>query len=117
MNKMAQFGIILTVLFVSEEMVKILGINLPATIVGMILLLILLSIKIIKLEQVEDISKVLIDNLAILFVPTIVGVMDKFELLKGNVVKLLIIIVITTILIIISTSLVIEKYISWRNDQ
>lgn len=116
MNKLAQFGIILTILFISEEMIRILGINLPATIVGMVLLLILLSIKFIKVEQVEDISKVLIDNLAILFVPTIVGVMDKFELLKGNVSKLIFIIVISTILIIISTSLVIEKYISWRND-
>ncbi|HEY4544157.1 MAG TPA: CidA/LrgA family protein [Tissierellaceae bacterium] len=116
MNKLAQFGIILTILFISEEMIRILGINLPATIVGMVLLLILLSIKLIKLEQVEDISKILIDNLAILFVPTIVGVMDKFELLKGNVSKLIFIIVISTILIIISTSLVIEKYISWRND-
>jgi len=113
---LAQFGIILTILFISEEMIRILGINLPATIVGMVLLLILLSIKLIKLEQVEDISKILIDNLAILFVPTIVGVMDKFELLKGNVSKLIFIIVISTILIIISTSLVIEKYISWRND-
>lgn len=112
-----QFGILSVILFISELLVAVLGLQIPSTILGMILFLLLLYFKIIKIEWVEGISKVLIKYLPIFFIPTIVGVIEKTDLLRGNIVKLLIIILISTILILMSSSIVVDKLVKRRDDK
>lgn len=55
---------------------------LPSSIVGMVLLFLALSLKIIKAEKVKPAINFLLDNLMLFFVPVAVGIVGSFMLFK-----------------------------------
>ncbi len=108
MNKLGQFGIILSILFLGEILQKAFALPIPSTILGMLLLLFLLIFKLIKLEWVEDIGDALLDNLAILFIPAGVGIMSELDMFKGKILSLAIIIFISTIIVMLVTAYTVQ---------
>lgn len=63
----------------------------PGAILGMVLLLLALILKIVKLEEVEDVANFLTNNMAFFFIPAAVSVMEYFQILKIVFVKIIII--------------------------
>lgn len=108
MNKLGQFGIILGTLFLAEFLQIRFNLPIPATILGMIILLFLMMARIVKLKWVEDIGNTLLDNLSILFVPAGVGIVRELELFKGNLISLAIIVLVSTTVVIVVTGYTIE---------
>lgn len=66
------------------EAISGLGLALPGNVIGMLLLTGALSLRIVRLEQVQGATNTLLDNLAFLFVPPSVGVMVYFNLIGDN---------------------------------
>jgi len=95
-----QFGIILLILLLGEAIRIGTGISIPSTVIGMILLFIALLSKLIKLEQIDMISKFLLDHLAFLFVPAGVGLISSLDLIGKAWLPILAIVLISTILVI-----------------
>jgi len=81
---------------------------LPGTVLGLILLLLALSLRIVKIEMIEDICEVLISHMSFLFIPAGVGLMTSFDMLKGKVIAFSIIIVISTFVVWIVTAYVVK---------
>lgn len=106
MKKLKQVGIILFILLLSDLLEKILGIPLPAPIMGMIILTILLVFNIIKLEWIEEGANALITIFAFLFVPTLVSSRDSLHLLKNDLISIIIILIIGTIVVMAVTAFV-----------
>lgn len=79
-----QCVIIFACLAIGELLVSITGIELPASIVGMLLLTLLLKLGWIKLAWVNDISDFLVKNLPFFFVPPGVAVMLYFDIIKAS---------------------------------
>lgn len=71
----------------------------PGSVIGMILLFILLLINVIKVKWIEEGSKLIINHLTLFFIPATVGVMNYFELFKGNGFFLILIALISTALV------------------
>ena len=67
-----QMGIILGVCLVSDGISCILPFTMPATIIGMLLLLVLLMSGLIKKEQIETTADFFLSNLPFFFVPAVV---------------------------------------------
>ncbi len=111
MKILKQLGIILTILWIGKSLGTLLNLPIPGTILGMILLLMLLMLKVIKLPQVSDITSILLSSLPLLFIPAAVGLINEFASLKGNIIKLGIILVITQIIVIVVTGKVIQFFI------
>lgn len=78
----AQFGILLSFLAVGELIVWLTGINIPSSIIGMLLLTASLKIGIVKPVHIERLSNFLVHNLGFFFVPAGVGVMNCFGLIS-----------------------------------
>lgn len=91
-----------------EILNKVLRIPIPGNILGMILLFVALLTGIIKLHQIEEISKFLLDHLSVLFVPAGVGLLAVTGMLKGSWYLLLLISVVTTILVMSTTAIVVR---------
>lgn len=72
-------------------------INIPGSLMGMMFLLILLCIGIIKLSMIEYTGNFLLKYMGFFFVPLVVGMMDTFELVQVNIIKLTIILIISCI--------------------
>lgn len=108
MKILRQLAIILIIAFSGEVLSKIFHLPLPGNVLGIVILLCLLSLKIIKLEMIEDISKFLLDHLQFFFIPAGVGLISNLELLKSKGVAILLICIISTIVVMTVTGLTIE---------
>lgn len=76
-------------------------IAIPGSVLGMILMFIALHTKILKVEQVDNVATWITANMAILFVPSGVGIMANFDFLADRWWQLLIIMLVTTIITMI----------------
>lgn len=76
-------GLALLLLFqgVGELVSRTLGWPIPGNVLGMGLLLAALGMKIVRTDWVEEAADLLLDNLALFFVPAGVGVMAYFQLI------------------------------------
>lgn len=104
MKLLSQIGIIFGICLVSMGIEAILPFAFPASVIGMLLTLLLLLFKILKLEQIRTVSDFLLGNMAFLFVPAGVNIMNYLTVLKENVIPLLVICVISTILTFAATA-------------
>lgn len=73
MKYINQFLIIAGVSFVGELLNKIIPFPVPGSVYGLLLMFILLSTKVIKLHQVEDVADWMISVMPIFFIPPTVG--------------------------------------------
>ena len=77
-----QFGILLSFLAAGEFIVRLTGVNIPSSIIGMLLLTAALKSGVIKPWQVERLSNFLVHNLGFFFVPAGVGLMNCLGLIS-----------------------------------
>ena len=100
--------IILISYFLGIIIQLVFNLPLPGTVLGLILLFLALSLRIVKIEMIEDICEVLISHMSFLFIPAGVGLMTSFDMLKGKVMAFSIIILISTFVVWIVTFYVVK---------
>lgn len=86
-------------------------VEIPGSVIGMILLFMALHFKWIKMEQVEEVGTWLTDNMALFFVPAGVGLMTNFDLLADIWLQLLIIIIVTVAIMMVVVGKIVQKII------
>lgn len=103
MKYIKQFAIIITICLLGELLAEILPFSIPASVYGLFLMLIALMTKVIKPAQVKDVSNFLMDVMPIMFVPSSVGIMVSWGLLKDILVPALIVSMLGTLLVMIAS--------------
>lgn len=111
MKYIYQIGIISIISFVAELLYVLLPFPVPASVYGLVILLVLLLTKVVKLEQVEDVADWLIKIMPILFIGPSVGLMNSFDAIKGQVLPLAIMCVLSTLGVMIVTSVTAQAVI------
>ena len=91
MKYIYQLFIILVVTFVGELLHYFIPIPVPASIYGLIIMLILLCTKVVKLEHVERTSDFLIEIMPLMFIPGGVGLVTAWGDLKDMMLPVVII--------------------------
>lgn len=114
MKYLKQVGIILTISFIGEILYRVIPLPVPAGIYGIILLFLALECKIIKLEQVKDVSLFLIEIMPVLFIPSAVGLMTAWGILKDNWLIYITITVVTTLLVMVVSGWVTQLVLRLR---
>ena len=99
MKYIKQICIILSICLLAELMERLLPLPVAASIYGLVLMLLALMTKVVKLTDVEDVADFLTGNMAIMFVPPVVGVMACVDEMKKMLVPLFVISIVTTLLI------------------
>jgi len=85
--------------FIGELIVRLTDIFIPAGIIGMILLFILLCLKVVKLEMIQETGKFLLDNMIVFMIPAAVGFLTVWHLVADKIVPYLILNVAATLII------------------
>lgn len=111
MKYLRQFFIIMLITFLGELLHWILPFPVPASIYGMMLLLIALCTKIIKPEQVKDTAVFFIEIMPVMFIPASVGLIESWGSLKGILIPVVVIILVTTVLVMGVTGIVAQGVI------
>ncbi|MCR4960425.1 MAG: CidA/LrgA family protein [Lachnospiraceae bacterium] len=115
MKYLKQLAIILTVSVVAEVMSYFIPLSVPASVYGLVLMVILLLLKIVKLDQVEDTADFMLSIMPFFFVAPTVSLMTSFDAIKGNVIVLVLMCLVSSIVVIIVTGLVAQAIIRFRH--
>lgn len=106
MKYLKQFFIILAISLIGEICKSVLPLPIPASIYGMVLMFILLLTKVLKLDQVKDAGKFLIEIMPVMFIPAGVGLMSSWDVLSDVLVPVSVITVITIFTVMAATGIV-----------
>ncbi len=111
MRYIRQFLIIVLLSFVGELLHEIIPLQIPSSIYGFILLFAALCTGVIKLPQVKETAKFLIDIMPLLFVPAGVGLLESWDVLRPILLQVIVILVVSTVLVMGVSGLVTQKII------
>ncbi len=103
MKYIIQIGIITGISFVAEILHELLPLPVPASVYGLLILLICLLTGIVKEENIKETVDFLLAIMPLFFVPASVALMNSVDSMRGNVVKLLVMCLISTIVVMVVT--------------
>ena len=114
MKHIKQLAIILAVAFIGECLNTLLPLPIPASIYGLVLMLLALNFNIIKLESIKETAAFLIEIMPIMFIPATVGLIVVIEELQSMLVPLIVISVASTIVVMVVTGKVTDLMLSFK---
>lgn len=103
MKYLRQFVIILSVSFVGELLHILIPLPVPASVYGLVLMLLALCTGILKLSQVKETAGFLIEIMPVMFIPAAVGLLDSWSALQPVWLPVVIITILTTIIVMAVT--------------
>lgn len=103
MKYVKQFLIIITISFIGELCNKAIPLPIPASIYGLVILFVTLMTGVIKVEQVKETGKFLIEIMPLMFIPAAVGLLDSWQVLKPIWIPVVVITLVTTVLVMAVT--------------
>ncbi|GMQ62980.1 CidA/LrgA family protein [Vallitalea maricola] len=109
MKLLRQFGIIIGIFLIGEILNKLCHIPVPGNILGMLILFVLLSLNIIKVETIKEVSDFLLSHLAFFFIPPGVALISSLDTLSNIWISFLFIVILTTIIVMSVTGLTVQK--------
>jgi len=98
MKYIKQFAIVVLICLIGELIVGFLPFGFPGNIMAMILLVGLLVGKVVKEDQIKEVSDFLLEVISLFIVPVSVGIIAYFDLIRSIWFQLLLISLITLIL-------------------
>ena len=98
MKIITQIAIIFSICWISQVVEALLPIPFPASVIGMVLLLLLLLFRVLRVDHIREKSDFLLSNMAFFFIPAGVNIINYFDVLAGNLLSLLAVCVISTVL-------------------
>lgn len=117
MRYLKQFGIILAVTCAGEVMKYFIPLPVPASIYGLLLMMILLLTKRIKLEQLRETADFLVEIMPVMFIPAAAGLLDSWGQMKAILFPITVITIVSTVIVIFVTGKVTEFMINRREKR
>ncbi|MCK8058442.1 MULTISPECIES: CidA/LrgA family protein [unclassified Fusibacter] len=108
MKILRQLCIILGICILGELISSSLPFPIPGNILGMIIMLMLLTSKIVKKQQVEDVAEFLLSHLAVFFIPAGVGLINVTNIIGKDLLSIISIIILSTIIVMATTGLAVQ---------
>lgn len=117
MKYIRQIAIIMLIAFIGEVLNHLIPLPIPASIYGIVIMLLLLTTGLLKVESVKETSAFLIEIMTITFIPATAGLMDSFHLLSGSLAAYVVILVVSTYAVMIVSGRVSQAVIRRENKQ
>ena len=117
MRLIGQFLIIAGVSFAGEILSLLLPLPVPASIYGLVLMLILLMTGVVKLHQVKTAADFLIEIMPLMFIGPSVGLMESLPALQAMLLPLVVILILTTLLTMGATGLTAQALVCRRQSR
>ena len=97
MKFLRQFMIILLLSFLGEVLKMFIPLPIPASVYGLVLMLVCLMTGVLKTSQVKDAAFFLIEIMPVMFIPAAAGLIDSWGVLRPLIVPIMIITVVITV--------------------
>ena len=103
MKFLRQFMIILLLSFLGEVLKMFIPLPIPASVYGLVLMLLCLVTGILKTSQVKEAAFFLIEIMPVMFIPAAAGLIDSWKVLQPLLLPTLVITVVITIFVMVVT--------------
>ena len=117
MKFIKQFGIILAISFIGEIMNYLIPLPVPASIYGLVLMLLCLHFGIVHIDSVKDSGKFLIEIMPLMFIPAAVGLIESWKTIGSKIGSYLIITVLSTIFVMIVAGHTTQAFIRFSKSK
>ena len=111
MKFLKQFMVILLLSFLGEVLKMFVPLPIPASVYGLVLMLVCLMTGILKTSQIKEAAFFLIEIMPVMFIPAGVGLMESWGELKAVLVPVLVITLVSTIVVMIVSGRVTQAVI------
>lgn len=91
-----ELAIIFAICLLGEFIVGLLPFKFSASVLSMIILLVLLAVKVLKFENIKSTANFLTSNMAVLFIPYGVKILQYLDVIKENLILFMLIVLVTT---------------------
>ena len=98
-----QFMIILLLSFLGEVLKMFIPLPIPASVYGLVLMLVCLMTGVLKTSQVKDAAFFLIEIMPVMFIPAAAGLIDSWKVLQPLLLPILVITVVITVFVMVIT--------------
>lgn len=99
MKFIKQFGIILAISFIGEILNYLIPLPVPASIYGLVLMLLCLHFGIVHIDSVKDSGKFLIEIMPLMFIPAAVGLLEAWDIIQSVWIQYLAVTAISTVFV------------------
>ena len=106
MKFLRQFMIILLLSFLGEVLKMFIPLPIPASVYGLVLMLVCLMTGVLKTSQVKDAAFFLIEIMPVMFIPAAAGLIDSWKVLQPLLLPILVITVVITIFVMVVTGII-----------
>ena len=106
-----QFAIILFFYALGELISYFLPFTFPGSIIGMVLLFLALSLKLLKIEDIKQVSDFFLKHMSLFFIPAGVSMMSSFELIEAYLVTIVLVLTFSTIFMLAFISLMVDFFV------
>ena len=103
MKFLRQFMIILILSFLGEVLKMFIPLPIPASVYGLVLMLVCLMTGVLKTSQVKDAAFFLIEIMPVMFIPAAAGLIDSWKVLQPLLLPILVITVVITVFVMVIT--------------
>ena len=103
MKFLRQFMIILLLSFLGEVLKMFIPLPIPASVYGLVLMLLCLVTGILKTSQVKEAAFFLIEIMPVMFIPAAAGLIDSWKVFQPLLLPILVITVVITIFVMVVT--------------
>ena len=103
MKFLRQFMIILLLSFLGEVLKMFIPLPIPASVYGLVLMLVCLMTGDLKTSQVKDAAFFLIEIMPVMFIPAAAGLIDSWKVLQPLLLPILVITVVITVFVMVIT--------------
>ena len=104
MKVIAQLGLISALYWICLCVETILPFAMPASILGMILLLVLLIARLVKVEWIREVTDFVLGNLPFFYVPVVVSIIKYLDILRESWLALVVICIVTLFITFAATA-------------
>ncbi|MDE5698213.1 MAG: CidA/LrgA family protein [Lachnospiraceae bacterium] len=111
MKLLRQFCIILFVSFLGELLHILIPLPIPASVYGLVLMLLALCSGILKMAQVKEAADFLIEIMPVMFIPAAVGLLESWSALQSIWLPVIVITILTTVIVMAVTGQVTQRMI------
>ncbi|MEN8139035.1 MAG: CidA/LrgA family protein [Bacteroidota bacterium] len=115
MKIIGQLAIILAVYMLGVALESFFSLTVPGSIIGMLIMLLLLYLRILKVEHIKEVSAFFLNNMMFFFIPATVSIMVSYHALDGMFGEITLLIILSTLLTIIPTALIVQ-FMAKRKD-
>lgn len=103
MKFLRQFMIILLLSFLGEVLKMFIPLPIPASVYGLVLMLLCLVTGILKTSQIKEAAFFMIEIMPVMFIPAAAGLIDSWKVLQPLLLPILVITVVITIFVMVVT--------------